>query len=111
MGLSVLLIVLIVAGFAFVFYALTIGRAKHGEEIAQAEEDLAQLSNETREQKNITDLISHLSFYNLDRTEILEMYYGNELPPFIYSEWEAHDLADELLGTTFEEERVRASHD
>jgi len=39
----VVLIVLIVGGFVFGLYGLTLGRVKHGEEIVQAENDLAEL--------------------------------------------------------------------
>ena len=43
MGIGLLLLVLVVAGLAFVFYVLTIGRVKHGEEIAQAELGMDEL--------------------------------------------------------------------
>jgi len=43
MGIGPLLLVLVLAGSAFLLYVCTIGRAKHGEEIVQAENDLAEL--------------------------------------------------------------------
>ena len=38
------------------------------------------------------------------------MYLDNELPKFIESEDDAQELADEVLGTTLDEDRERASY-
>jgi hypothetical protein len=42
MALGLLLLVLVVVGLVFAYYLFTLSRAKHGEAIAQPDEDVAE---------------------------------------------------------------------
>ena len=49
MALGLLLLVLVFVGLAFVWYVFTLSRAKHGKAIAQADEDVAEQSEDEEE--------------------------------------------------------------
>ena len=66
---------------------------------------------ESRELPNRSVLIKYLRDYRSDRFDIwfprLDIYLSNELPNFIESEDDAQELADEVLGTTLEEDMMK----
>ena len=49
MVLGLLLLVLVLVGLAFVWYVFSLGRTKHGKPIAQADEDVAEQSEDEEE--------------------------------------------------------------
>ena len=49
MALVLLLLVLVLVGLAFVWYVFSLGRTKHGKAIAQADEDVAEQSEDEEE--------------------------------------------------------------
>ena len=55
MALGLLLLVLVLVGLAFVWYVFSLGRAKHGEEIAQADEDVAEPREDEEEDEASRD--------------------------------------------------------
>ena len=65
---------------------------------------------ESWELPNRSELIDYLRQHDVDRFEIFAMYLNNELPKFIESEDDAHGLADEVLGTTLDEDRGKANY-
>ena len=65
---------------------------------------------ESRELPNRSELRSYLQDYNYDRFDIVGMYLSGELPNFIESEDDANELADEVLGTTLDEDMEEASN-
>ena len=66
---------------------------------------------ESRELPNRSVLIKYLRDYRSDRFDMwfprLDIYPSNELPNFIESEDDAQELADEVLGTTLEEDMMK----
>ena len=55
MALGLLLLVLVLVGLAFVFYVFSLGRAKHGKPIAQADEDVVEQPEDEEEEKASRD--------------------------------------------------------
>jgi len=55
MALGLLLLVLVLVGLAFVWYVFSLGRVKHGEEIAQADEDVAEQREDEEEEEASRD--------------------------------------------------------
>ena len=51
MALGLLLLVLVVVGLVFAYYLFTLSRAKHGEAIAQPDEDVAEQPEAEEEDK------------------------------------------------------------
>ena len=66
---------------------------------------------ESWEIDNRSGLIDYLRHYRYDRFDILDMCLSNELPDFISSEDDAMSLADEVLGTTYDEDLENADRD
>ena len=62
---------------------------------------------ETWELPNRAELVEHLREYSYDRFDILTLYDAGELPKFIY---DGNELADEILGTTLDEDREKANY-
>ena len=58
MTLGLLLLVLVVAGLAFLLYVFTLGRVKHSEDVAQADIDVAELRASTPEYNFEVDELS-----------------------------------------------------
>ena len=55
MVLGLLLLVLVLVGLAFVWYVFSLGRAKHGEAIAQPDEDVAEQREDEEEEEASRD--------------------------------------------------------
>jgi hypothetical protein len=55
MALGLLLLVLTLVGLAFVWFVFTLPNVKQGEEIAQADEDVAEQSEDEKEGKTSRD--------------------------------------------------------
>ena len=64
---------------------------------------------ESWELPNRSELIDYLRQNDVDRFEIFAMYLNNELPKFIESEDDTQELADEVLGTTLDEDMEKAN--
>ena len=66
---------------------------------------------EPADAKNMAELVEHLREYSYDRFDILTMWDGHELPEFVYTEFgDGNTLADEVLGTTLDEDMEKASN-
>ena len=66
---------------------------------------------EPADAKNMAELVEHLKEYSYDRFDILTMWDMNELPEFVYTEFgDGNTLADEVLGTTLDEDMEKASN-
>ena len=66
---------------------------------------------EPADAKNIAELVEHLREYSYDRFDILTMWDMNELPKFVHTEFgDGNTLADEVLGTTLDEDMEKASN-
>ena len=59
----------------------------------------------------MTELVEHLKEYSYDRYDILTMWDMNELPEFVHTDFgDGNKLADEVLGTTLDEDMEEASN-
>ena len=59
----------------------------------------------------MAELVEHLKEYSYDRFDILTMWDMNELPKFVHTEFgDGNTLADEVLGTTLDEDMEEASN-
>ena len=66
---------------------------------------------ESRELPNRSELIEYLRNFRYDQFAIFYMYLSNELPKFIESEYDAQQLASEVLGITIGEDWATADED
>jgi hypothetical protein len=66
---------------------------------------------ESWELPNRSKLIEYLREYRYDKFAIFDMYLSNELPKFIESEYDAQQLASEVLGITIGEDWATADED
>lgn len=59
----------------------------------------------------MAELVEHLKEYSYDRFDILTMWDMNELPEFVHTDFgDGNTLADEVLGTTLDEDMEEASN-
>ena len=59
----------------------------------------------------MAELVQHLKEYSYDRFDILTMRDMNELPEFVHTDFgDGNTLADEVLGTTLDEDTEEASN-
>ena len=59
----------------------------------------------------MAELVEHLREYSYDRFDILSRWDSGELPQFVYNEFgDGNTLADEVLGTTLDEDMEKASN-
>ena len=66
---------------------------------------------ESWELPNRSELIEYLRHYRYDRFAIVDMWEMKELPEFVYTDFvDGNELADEILGTTLDEDRGKANY-
>ena len=66
---------------------------------------------EPADAKNMAELVEHLKEYSYDRFDILTMWDMREFSEFVYTEFgDGNTLADEVLGTTLDEDMEKASN-
>ena len=59
----------------------------------------------------MAELVEHLKEYSYDRFDILTMWDMNELPEFVHTDFgDGNTVADEVLGTTLDEDMEEASN-
>ena len=60
---------------------------------------------ESWELPNRSELIEYLRHYRYDRFHIVDMWEMKELPEFVYTDFfDGNELANEVLGTTLDED-------
>ena len=53
----------------------------------------------------MAELVEHLREYSYDRFAIVDMWEMKELPEFVYADFfDGNELANEVLGTTLDED-------
>ena len=66
---------------------------------------------EPSDAKNMAELVEHLREYSYDRFDILNMWDMREFSEFVYTEFgDGNTLADEVLGTTLDEDMEKAQN-